>query len=493
MNSRDEQFQPELVEEQITYQSIENATPNVRMINDLRKISTDYTRSGERVWSRLAERVAQQNEPPKTLRSLTSERFHTGRSTYMQTDQIPTQQARQPRRNPRRVFALAASLLVAAVLVGMMGTILTLSRNHQNNNLAAGKTATPTIKPTATATPLPAGSVVYTRSSTTGAKLSSSAAWSPDSKRIANVVASLQSLQLQIWDATTGGHLQTIPIPNDLYEILWSPTGKYLALDNLQTIVIVDIQKGSVVNTINFNTTTASRPSVTGQSPLSSLIPHGGGFGFYSVAWTPDGSSLAVAVSHITYGKVELLNPLTSAVQATFSTPTYPIGIAMAFSSDGQYLAVSYPNDSKVVVWKVSTQAVVFQQNDLQAETISWQPGTHNLARKVGFPVSVQLWNIDSKKLVKTYSGVTSFTWSPDGKELATYTTFFDAHMPPHANIKTNQVVIIDANSGAQVALYKSQHPNIFAVSWSPDGRYLASNETADLNSTDNQILIWIA
>jgi WD40 repeat protein len=224
------------------------------------------------------------------------------------------------------------------------------------------------------------------------------------------------------------------------------------------------------------------------QPLLSSRMPYAGGVGFYSVAWAPDGTSLAVAVSYPSYGKVELINPATSAVNVTFNANASTIATALSFSTDGQYLAVSYPNDSRIVVWKVSTQAIAFQQDDVQAETISWQPRTHNLAREVLFPALIQLWDISSKKLVKTYPGVTSFTWSPDGKELATYTSLFDLNRLPKT--KTGNVVIIDATSGAQVALYKSQHPSIDTVSWSPDGRYLAS---AEASSTGSQILVWVA
>jgi WD40 repeat protein len=152
------------------------------------------------------------------------------------------------------VFVLIASLLVTAVLVSMMVTALVLSYNYQSNNVATGKTATGTIASATTTTSLPVGSVVYTRSSNTGTNVFPSVAWSPDSKRIATLVVNLnsQQAQVQIWDAITGGNLLTVPLADNLDEVLWSPTGKYLALNNLQTIVIIDAQTGSIVNTINF-------------------------------------------------------------------------------------------------------------------------------------------------------------------------------------------------------------------------------------------------
>ena len=137
------------------------------------------------------------------------------------------------------------------------------------------------------------------------------------------------------------------------------------------------------------------------------------------------------------------------------------------------------------MVWKVSTQAIAFQQNDYQVDTIAWQPGTHNLARALLFPAKTQVWDIRSQKLLKTYTNVTAFIWSPDGKELASYTPPLSRPGQP-----ANKVAIIDAASGAQVALYRGQHYSINSVSWSLDGRYIATGESSSIG---DQILVWIA
>lgn len=278
----------------------------------------------------------------------------------------------------------------------------------------------------------------------------------------------------------------TIPLDAaDLGEVLWSPTGKYLVLNNLQTIVIVDSQTGAVVKTIKYQEPTAFNVSGVRQSLLSSAVSLGGGFGFYSVAWSPDGASLAVDVSNITSGNVVLLNPLTGAVKTTFSAQAAPIGLALAFSSDGKYLAVSYSNDSKIVVWSVATQQVVFVLGNAQSMTIAWQPGTHNLARSTF--TSIELWDVNAQKLLKTYKGLSAFAWSPDGKELAVYTSPF---ANPFSRTKTSKVTILDADTGAQVGLYISQNRMIFSASWSPDGRSIATSESS---ASSNQIVVWAA
>ncbi|GLV60259.1 hypothetical protein KDH_70790 [Dictyobacter sp. S3.2.2.5] len=281
----------------------------------------------------------------------------------------------------------------------------------------------------------------------------------------------------------------TVPLDvEDLGEVQWSPTGKYLALNNLQAIVIVDSQTGRVVKTINYQAPTALHGTGTHQSLLSSAVPLGGGFGFYSVAWSPDGASLAVDVSNIDSGKVVLLDPQTGTVKTTFSAQAAPIGLALAFSSDGKYLAVSYANDAKIVVWSVATQQVVSVLGGAQSMTIAWQPGTHNLTRNTSS--STEIWDVDAHKLLKTYKEVSGFAWSPDGKRLAAYTLPFAA---PFSDTKTGKVTILDADSGAQVGVYSSQDPLIFSASWSPDGRSMVTVESPGHNSTNIQIVIWAA
>lgn len=188
---------------------------------------------------------------------------------------------------------------------------------------------------------------------------------------------------------------------------------------------------------------------------------------------------------------MELLDPLTGAVKTTLPTP-YAIALALAFSSDGRYLAASYSNDQHILVWQISTRTVVFQQTTGQYYSLAWQPGTHNLAGAPLYPIETQLWNIDTQKLSKTYPGVSAFTWSPDGKELATYTTLMFFHMPGPNKPATNQVIILDAATGAPIATYKSPKAPIFDAVWSPDGRYIVTVEASSVQN-ENLIRVWVA
>lgn len=392
-----------------------------------------------------------------------------------------------------RPLSLLAAVLVAGLLVGTLAMVLTLSHAQQTSQGGSGKKATATSVPTATPTSIPAGKVVHTQHAPAGMNFTPPLAWSPDGKHIATVAINLQTekTQLRIWDATTGGNLLTASLTVNMYNVQWSPTGKYVELDNGQVIMIANSQTGTIVKTINYQNQAAFNVPGAGPSALASYVPLSSGYGIYAITWAPDGLSLAATISSPGSSKVVLLNSLTGAVNATIDQQSSIMADVLAFSSDGKYLAGSYTNESKVVVWNVATRQVVTQvAQGHQAFKLAWQPGTHHLAAGLLFPASVQLWDVDSQKLLKTYVGHAALAWSPDGKELALYKDLKDQFSGSH--VKDNTVTIVNASTGAQVGLYTSQNKNttVYAVYWSPDGRYLASSE---MKADTNLVVVWTA
>ena len=158
MTDRDEQFRPESLAEhldelaQAASDSPGPPLPDARLVEDLRTVYTEYTRAGERVWARLAERLAERDQPPTTERPLASESVQSEGVAQMPVEhgQFATRSAPQSR-SPRRsgsFFTLVAAVLVAAVLVGSACFVLTSRHRPGGETIVAP--ATPT------ATPMPA-------------------------------------------------------------------------------------------------------------------------------------------------------------------------------------------------------------------------------------------------------------------------------------------------------------------------------------------------
>ena len=151
MTDRDGQFWPESHTEQLDQlaraasHSPGPTTPAARLVEDLRTVYTEYTQAGERVWVRLAERLAERDETPDTVRLKASEELQADRFAQMQVErgQFATQSAPQPK-SPRRfwrVFTLVAAVLACAALLG--STLWVLASIHPPVEGTIGASATP--------------------------------------------------------------------------------------------------------------------------------------------------------------------------------------------------------------------------------------------------------------------------------------------------------------------------------------------------------------
>ncbi|GHO78498.1 hypothetical protein KSD_62690 [Ktedonobacter sp. SOSP1-85] len=509
MNEYNEPFSPQRVDESIE-EMLTAGQPhlpgqrsedvNIRLVQDLQRVyDPEFTRY-QQVLRRVEERLVEQRgliekigaTPRPPLRPLPApqeqalfqaQRIQRGNRKNIMDDK------KTGLRRYERSLSLLVAVIILAVLVG--GFFVAQSRFAQlgasgSNNPKAVASATPKPSPT----PQPTGNNAVT---IPGDQMGfQNMAWSSDSQRIASTTNS----GVRIWDATTGKTLQTAKLPGAnewAYGLSWSPDSQLIAISTNQALRIVDSRSGSVVRSYTTSLAHATTPgamsSLVGGSHLSTLFPASGGLGFRAAAWSPDGKSIALNVSAGPYGYIQVVNSQTATLDYTLKWDGDYNGTGLAWSSDGQYLASTVFDtqggglDSNFVwVWKVSSRALVFKQNGGgNSGSLVFQPQTHNLAFdkiEMNAPEVIQVWNVETHKMVTSYPGANLVTWSPDGQQVA-----YNGSTQLGKNSYESNITIVAANSGKVVHVYKEGAVQISQLSWSPNGKYMLAIETKSIMS----------
>jgi len=455
----------------------------------------------ERAWKRVSVRLSRNHEHTRSSQQPLA--ANMARFPQERTRMVRNHVSANPRKGSfaRSLSVLAAALVVAA-LVGGLVAVLNLS---QRGSITGSQpvTASPTVPAAApTPTPMPIGTTLYaTPANQWGFN---GLSWSPDSKRVAS--ATVDPKGVQIWDATTGDHLVTVQLPGGAnewaYGLDWSPTSQDIAVATNQEVLIVDGQTGKIVRTYPSGTAAVSGSTISGKTFFSSRFPASGGLGYRATIWSPNGLLVASALSSGLSGEVQVWNPQTGATDFTLTlSGSYNIG-ALSWSSDGQYIAASTWNtqasnplqpNSMVVVWKVSTNQIVFQHNDYlnSNAVVVWQPRSHNLAfvgathQGSNLVATLEIWNATSGKLVQQYVVVCigPVVWSPGGTYLACA-----GYVGKGAE---NAVMIMNAVSGKRIYVYAGHRLPVSVIAWSPNGVYIVSGE----GNTQGRMVakVWVA
>src|SRR5579864_9509211 len=384
MTHDDNLFTPETVDEQVE----EFSQAKVSLIGDLKGYyqveRREDSASLERAWKRVSASMTGAGKHSR----LTTLFIHNPKASQERVPFMRNQIPVSRRGNFSRRLSLLVAVLVAIILVGGLAVVLNLS-HHTSTTGGAGlkatssPTATHIPKPTSTVSP---GKTLYTTPSNRWGF--ESLAWSPDSKRVAS--ATVDPNGVQFWDATTGDHLVTVTLPGGqsewAYGLEWSPDSVDVVVATNQELLVVNGQTGAIIKSHSANAQTALSNTIAGHTYLTRLIPASGGFGFRAAAWSPDGKLIAAALSYGVNGIVQVWNPQSDAIVFTLKLDNtdYNVG-SVAWSSDGQYIAATTWNTqgtdptqpgSKVVVWNVSTQQLVFQHSDFMDSSafVAWQP-----------------------------------------------------------------------------------------------------------------------
>jgi WD40 repeat protein len=220
--------------------------------------------------------------------------------------------------------------------------------------------------------------------------------------------------------------------------LVFSPTGRYLAMGSAQTAWVVDTASGLVIEHVE---------------KVNSLV------------FSPDGNRIAVKKSD--KNEILILNFLSKKNIAQIRSE-YRLNHFMAFSPDGKRVATgnhtnlaeiwTVENGKYVAdLWPLPKEARAFRQN-----LLSFSRNGHFQAR--GADGDVQIWDTISRRKILSFESNhrqigTSF--SPDGKRIA----LID---------KYKGIEVWDINSKKPLSIFKKTTGNVKAVDFSNNGKRLA-------------------
>ncbi len=405
-----------------------------------------------------------------------------------------------------QVYSFNGSTLTAVASQAYGNSVYSLAWSPDGNYLAIGGTQPSTFGGVGNSNELQ----VYSFNGTTLTAVTSqrygdmirSVAWSPDGNYLAvggqnpsmfGGVANTNELQVYSFNGSTLTVITSQDYGSDVRSVAWSPDGLYLAVGGSAPSKFGGVANTNELQIYSFDGST-----------LTAVTSQDYGSGVYSVAWSPDGLSLAVGgISPSTFGGVANTNELqiysfNGSVLTAVTSQDYGYQISsVAWSPNGQYLALGGMNASKFggVASRDELQVYSFNGSVLAAVTsqdygvefscLAWSSDGQYLvvggADVVNDPGSgqdlrVYRWNGSTLTAVTAQDfgiyGIYSLAWSPDGKYLAV------GGLEPSqfgGGASTHELQIYSFNGSTLSAVTSQDYGSrVYSVAWSPDGRYVA-------------------
>jgi Tol biopolymer transport system component len=192
----------------------------------------------------------------------------------------------------------------------------------------------------------------------------------------------------------------------------------------------------------------------------------------FSVAWSPDGRTLASACND---KAIRVWDVAGGKLLRTLNGDQSPVW-SVAWSPDGKTLASGGADNKTIQVWDVASGKLrTLQGHTHNVTSVAWSSDGKTLASG-SWDKTIRLWDASNGILLRTLQGhtdyVLSVAWSPDGKTLASASLDGTARL-------------WEPMTGRMLTTLQTINSKVYGVAWSPDGKTLASA------SSDHTVRVW--